>query len=134
MNCVFPIHPRTKERLDNFGMLNKLKFNPRCHLIDPLGYIDFMNLQKDATVILTDSDGIQGESTFFNVPCLTIRDNTERPVTISHGTNKLIGTEDSNIPNEIARVMSKPIEKKPKPALWDGKASNRIAEIINNYF
>ena len=132
LDCVFPIHPRTRTKLDNFGFLNRLQLNPRFHILDPIGYIDFMRLQKDASVILTDSGGLQEESTFFGVPCLTVRDNTERPVTITHGTNKLIGTEYANIPNEVEQAVSGPIVRSTKPELWDGKAAKRIAEILRD--
>jgi UDP-N-acetylglucosamine 2-epimerase (non-hydrolysing) len=132
LDCVFPIHPRTRTKLDNFGFLNRLQLNPRFHILDPIGYIDFMRLQKDASVILTDSGGLQEESTFFGVPCLTVRDNTERPVTITHGTNKLIGTEYAKIPNEVQQAISIPEERSTRPELWDGKAAKRIAEILRD--
>ena len=132
-DCIFPIHPRTSGKLKKYGLFNRLKNNPQFHLLDPIGYIDFMRLQKDASVILTDSGGIQEESTFFGVPCLTVRKNTERPITITHGTNKLIGENYSIIPNEIDQAISVNVEKKQKPKLWDGKASERIADIIKKY-
>ena len=91
-----------------------------------------MRLQKDASVILTDSGGLQEESTFFGVPCLTVRDNTERPVTITHGTNKLVGTEYTNIPNEVEQAVSGPVVRSTRPELWDGKAAKRIAEILRD--
>ena len=132
LDCVFPIHPRTKNKLDDCGFLNRLQLNPRFHILDPIGYIDFMRLQKDASVILTDSGGLQEESTFFGVPCLTVRNNTERPVTITHGTNKLIGTKYANIPNEVEQVISMPVERTTRPEFWDGKAAKRIAEILRD--
>ena len=134
LDCVFPIHPRTHNRLNKNGLLNRLKNNPRFHILGPIGYIDFMRLQKDASIILTDSGGIQEESTYFGVPCLTVRKNTERPVTITHGTNKLIGEKYLNIPKEIEQAISRDVTNKPSPKLWDGKASDRISEIINHYF
>ena len=134
LDCVFPVHPRTRRKLDNLGLLNQLQLNPRFHILEPIGYIDFMRLQNDASVILTDSGGVQEESTFFGVPCLTIRDNTERPVTITHGTNKLIGTKYNNIPNEVEQAVSLPVKSKTSPKLWDGKAAYRIATIIKNIF
>ena len=126
------MHPRTKTKLDDFGFLNRLQLNPRFHILDPIGYIDFMRLQKDASVILTDSGGLQEESTFFSVPCLTVRNNTERPVTITHGTNKLIGTKYTNIPNEVEQAVSVPMERNTIPELWDGKAAKRIAAVIKS--
>ena len=132
LDCVFPIHPRTRTKLENLGFLNRLQLNPRFHILEPIGYIDFMRLQKDASVILTDSGGLQEESTFFGVPCLTVRNNTERPVTITHGTNKLIGTEYTNIPYEVEQAISVVSERSTIPELWDGKAAERIAAVINN--
>ena len=134
LDCVFPIHPRTRKKLDDFGFLNRLQLNPRFHILDPIGYIDFMRLQKDASVILTDSGGLQEESTFFGVPCLTVRDNTERPVTITHGTNKLIGTDYSNIPNEIEKALTSQKGSSMCPDLWDGKSAERIRKVLVNLF
>ena len=102
--------------------------------MDPIGYIDFMHLQQHATIILTDSGGIQEESTFFGVPCLTVRDNTERPITTTLGTNKLIGIDYRRIPQEVDLVLAANSVKHTVPELWDGKAANRISAIINDYF
>jgi len=131
-DCIFPVHPRTKSKLSNFGLLDRLRLNPRFHILDPIGYIDFMRLQNDASVIITDSGGLQEESTFLGVPCLTVRDNTERPITVTHGTNKLIGTEYINIPDEVKQT--KPVKMKQIPDLWDGKAGARVAKIISKYY
>ncbi len=132
LELVFPIHPRTRNRLADFGLLDQLEKNTRCHLLDPLGYIDFMRLQRDAAVVITDSGGIQEESTCFGVPCLTVRDNTERPVTISDGTNKLIGTNYNQIPVEVNSVLDQPINHNKIPELWDGQSGKRIADILVN--
>jgi len=131
--CVFPIHPRTKNKLEHFGLLDQLNDNPNFFLTEPLGYIDFMALQKRAAVILTDSGGVQEESTSFGVPCLTIRDNTERPITCTQGTNKLIGTDYSVIPDEVKSTLNTPIQVEQKPDLWDGKAAERLADVIDDY-
>ncbi len=132
--CVFPIHPRTKNKLEHFGLLDQLNDNPNFFPTEPLGYIDFMALQKKAAVILTDSGGVQEESTSFGVPCLTIRDNTERPITCTQGTNKLIGTDYSVIPDEVIMVLDAHKGILQKPDLWDGKAARRLAEVIKDYF
>jgi len=132
LDCVFPIHPRTRNKLKDFGLLNRLESNPSFHLLDPIGYIDFMRLQKDATIILTDSGGVQEESTFFGVPCLTVRENTERPVTIEFGTNTLIGTHYTNIPEAIKKALRHSGEKSLCPDRWDGNASDRITTIIGS--
>jgi len=124
---VFPIHPRTKKNLITYKLFNKYNSINNLLMIEPCGYIDFMCLQKHAKVIITDSGGIQEESSFFNTPCLTVRDNTERPVTISHGTNKLIGADYKNITKEVGNID---YDKKSNLELWDGKSSDRIIKIL----
>jgi UDP-N-acetylglucosamine 2-epimerase (non-hydrolysing) len=124
---VFPIHPRTRKLISE----NNLDINHKgLLLIEPVGYIEFLALQKNATVVITDSGGIQEETTFLGVPCLTIRENTERPVTVSIGTNKLIGRDMSLLKSEIGDILNGGAKKGGVPPLWDGKASERIAEII----
>ena len=124
-NVVFPLHPRTAKNISNFNLdsiyKSKIKF------IDPVGYIDFMKLQMHAMTVITDSGGVQEESSYFNTPCLTVRNNTERPVTITHGTNKLIGTAYDNMLNELALID---VTKKSEIQYWDGESSNRISAII----
>jgi len=131
---IFPVHPRTRNKLENVGLLDTLQNNDKIFLIDPIGYIDFMHLQQHATIVLTDSGGIQEESTFFGVPCLTVRDNTERPITTTLGTNKLIGVDYRRIPQEVDLVLAANSIEHTVPELWDGKAANRISAIINDYF
>jgi UDP-N-acetylglucosamine 2-epimerase (non-hydrolysing) len=99
-------------------------------LIDPLGYLDFLALQKNATVVITDSGGIQEETTFLGVPCLTVRRNTERPVTEEMGTNIVVGQDMERLKNEVYNVLNGKAKKGTVPPLWDGKASERIAEVI----
>jgi len=127
IKCIFPIHPRTKNALVKNDLYNTYK--SRILMTEPLGYIDFMSLQKYAKFIITDSGGVQEESSYFNVPCLTVRDNTERPVTCTDGTNKLIGTDYKNIPNEVNNID---YNKNSSINLWDGKASNRITKIFED--
>ena len=131
---IFPVHPRTRNKLENVGLLDSLQNNDKIFLIDPIGYIDFMHLQQHATIVLTDSGGIQEESTFFGVPCLTVRDNTERPITTTLGTNKLIGIDYRRIPQEVDLVLAANSVEHTVPDLWDGKAANRISAIIDDYF
>lgn len=125
---VFPIHPRTRKNLSNFGLMQQLDSN--VILTDPIGYLDFINLIKNAELILTDSGGIQEESTFLGVQCVTLRTSTERPVTVDVGTNQLIG-DDFEIAEKVAYEV---IEGKTKsggiPELWDGKAAERITDIL----
>jgi len=125
IECVLPIHPRTKNAIikNDFNHY----FESKLRIVEPLGYLDFMCLQKNAKFIITDSGGVQEESSYFNVPCLTIRDNTERPITCTDGTNKMIGTSYANI---IDEVMMIDFNKKNKIKLWDGKSSDRIVRVL----
>ena len=125
--CVFPMHPRTKSNLNKFKLFEKYDNIKSLVLIDALGYIDFMSLQRNSKFIITDSGGVQEESSFFNVPCLTLRDNTERPVTLSNGTNKLIGC---NYDNLLKHVESINYDKICKIDKWDGKSSSRIIQVL----
>ena len=123
---VFPIHPRTAKAVeDNLGGMK-----PDLHLTDPLGYLDFLRLLMDAQMVLTDSGGIQEETTALGVPCLTLRDSTERPVTVTEGTNEIVGTEPSAIEEAITRLRSESPREGRRPALWDGAAAQRIVDIL----
>ena len=127
--CFFPMHPRTFNQIKNHDVLKKTKNIPNIVLSGPLGYFDFMKVQKNAKLIVTDSGGIQEESTYFGVQCLTVRENTERPITINEGTNKLIGNEISNIEEEVNIAMNNPKSNSPIK-YWDGEAGKRIARKI----
>lgn len=122
---VFPTHPRTRKRIDDFG------FNAgQLRLLDPCPYVDFLGLQSRATVVITDSGGIQEETTYLGVPCLTVRENTERPITVSMGTNVLVGRDPEKLRTELARVLSGKAKKGTIPPLWDGHAGERIADAL----
>ncbi|GAX62955.1 UDP-N-acetylglucosamine 2-epimerase [Candidatus Scalindua japonica] len=123
---VFPIHPRAKSSIDklNGGVNNNITF---C---EPLRYLDFLKVMSDARFILTDSGGIQEETTVLGIPCLTIRENTERPVTISQGTNKLVGTGKERIVQEAENILYGNTQNSMIPELWDGKAAERIVKIL----
>ena len=124
---VFPVHPRTRSK-----WAVRLEKSPGgLHLIDPLGYLDFLALQKHAKLIITDSGGIQEESTYLGVPCFTLRNSTERPITVSVGTNVLIGNDWELLRTKCAEVLSGLPPKRDVPPLWDGKASERIAQILS---
>jgi UDP-N-acetylglucosamine 2-epimerase (non-hydrolysing) len=125
---VFPVHPRTRQRLVDFGLLETLTAGVR--LVEPVGYLDSIGLAEAAACVLTDSGGLQEETTFLRVPCLTLRPNTERPVTISQGSNRLttLARLREDLDAAIARRASG--EALPCPALWDGKASERIADAL----
>ena len=128
LEVVFPVHPRTRQRIEKFGInIEKL------HLLEPLPYIEFLSLQRRALVVITDSGGIQEETTYFGVPCLTLRSNTERPVTVSMGTNVLVGHDPRLLVSELARILEGNAKKGSIPPLWDGRASERIAQALQGY-
>jgi UDP-N-acetylglucosamine 2-epimerase (non-hydrolysing) len=124
-HIVLPLHPRGRARLQEAGLFD----HPALQIVDPLGYLEFMGLVRGAAAVVTDSGGVQEETTILGVPCLTLRPNTERPVTITHGTNQLVTRE--NLPDAAAAVLAAGrAETWEVPPLWDGKAGERIAEII----
>jgi len=125
---VFPVHPRTRAKITEFGF--HIAENGRLRLLDPLGYLDFLALEKNATVVITDSGGIQEETTFLGIPCLTVRKNTERPITAEMGTNILVGQDMARLKSEVNNILDGKAKKGKVPPLWDGKTSERIAEII----
>jgi UDP-N-acetylglucosamine 2-epimerase (non-hydrolysing) len=124
---IFPAHPRTMNQMKNLGRHIPDTFK----LIDPLGYLDFLQLMANAKLVMTDSGGIQEETTVLGIPCLTLRENTERPVTIIEGTNRLVSTEKKKIVGEALRVVKGGIGKRGTPKFWDGKAATRIVRIIS---
>ncbi|MDY0091965.1 MAG: UDP-N-acetylglucosamine 2-epimerase (non-hydrolyzing) [Candidatus Vecturithrix sp.] len=127
---VFPIHPRTKKRIEEFGLTDHMKSLSNIHLIDPLGYLDFLKLMTEAKLILTDSGGIQEETTILGIPCLTLRDNTERPITVEQGTNVIVGTDTQRIVTESTHILQGKKNSFCMPELWDGKAAERIVNIL----
>ncbi len=126
---IFPVHPRTRQRLSKLDAPGIERLN----LIEPIGYLDFLALQHHASVVITDSGGIQEETTFLGVPCLTVRENTERPITVSLGTNTLVGRDMQRLRSEADRVLDGYVRPHELPPLWDGKASERIADIVVDY-
>lgn len=127
---IFPIHPRTRSNLERFGMHQEVSEDSRIIFIQPLGYLEFLGLLKSATLVLTDSGGIQEETTFLKIPCITLRDNTERPVTVSLGTNYLAGADPDKIVETAFTVLDGKGKKGKIPPLWDGKAGQRIVQIL----
>ena len=127
---VFPVHPRTKNSLQRSGLYEPLENNTNITLAAPLGYLDFLKLIKDATVVITDSGGIQEETTVLKVPCVTLRENTERPVTVDLGTNYLIGTEPVRILETVSNIIQGNGKQGEIPPLWDGHAGERIVQIL----
>ena len=128
-SIVFPIHPRTQKVLND----NKLNFKNinNLYLVDPLGYLEFLGLMKNAKAVITDSGGIQEETTWLGIPCITVRKNTERPITITMGTNKLIGLDYKKIPQAVENITEN--IKYKIPPLWDGEAAKRMVNVINDY-
>ena len=124
---VFPIHPRTRRRIDEHGLTDRLQ---GIQLIEPLGYLEFLALTSRAGCVLTDSGGIQEETTVLDVPCFTLRDNTERPVTITEGTNTLVGADGRGLGAAIADFFATGGKRGRVPELWDGKAGHRIAGVL----
>lgn len=123
---VFPVHPRTRQKMADFG----IDLGTNVTLLDPQGYMEFLNLWKDSVLVLTDSGGLQEETTALGIPCLTLRQNTERPVTVSEGTNQLMGTDTGKIISTAREVIAGITKQGIRPKFWDGKASERIVETI----
>jgi UDP-N-acetylglucosamine 2-epimerase (non-hydrolysing) len=130
---VFPVHPRTRESFDRFGLLSALAACPGVHLVEPLGYFDFIGLVERCRVVVTDSGGIQEETTYLKVPCLTMRENSERPSTISIGTNLLIGSDLERLRAELENISSGRFKRGAVPPLWDGEAAERIVADIEAF-
>ena len=123
MPVVFPVHPRTRKMMDG-------NEPPGLHLVDPVGYLDFLSLEADAGAVLTDSGGIQEETTYLRIPCFTLRDNTERPVTVRAGTNTLLGLDPARIREIPGLLDDAPAEGRSPPEKWDGHAAERIADVV----
>lgn len=129
---VFPIHPRTVNNLENYGLMARLRELPGLVLCDPLGYFAFQRLIATSAFVITDSGGIQEETTYRGVPCLTLRPNTERPVTVTEGTNELITFDHEELRGTIARIRYGSFKKGRVPQFWDGRATERVFEVLNN--
>ncbi len=128
---LFPVHPRTRERINVSGFSLRAS---RLELIEPVGYLDFLALQKAAQMVITDSGGIQEETTYLGVPCLTLRSTTERPVTVTMGTNILVGEDLGDLRREVDVILSGAVKQGRRPPLWDGHASERISKVLVSTF
>ena len=138
---VFPVHPRVKQRLarEGCGGIAATERPDRLHskgiaYVDPLGYLDFVALMSRARLVLTDSGGIQEETTMLGVPCLTLRETTERPVTVTHGTNRVIGSDPGQILGEALQTLAHPPRRDVAPPFWDGQAAERIVEVLDAHY
>jgi UDP-N-acetylglucosamine 2-epimerase (non-hydrolysing) len=130
---IFPVHPRTRKKLEEFGLAERIGKIAALELIDPIGYLSFLALQANAAVVLTDSGGIQEETTALGVPCITLRENTERPVTITEGTNEMTGLDTVKILGLAESAFDGKWKKASVPHLWDGKAGERIAVVLEKF-
>jgi UDP-N-acetylglucosamine 2-epimerase (non-hydrolysing) len=129
---IFPVHPRTRQKLEQFGLASRIAAQPALKLVDPIGYLDFLKLMAHARVVLTDSGGIQEETTILGVPCLTLRENTERPVTAEIGTNRIVGQQPDRILAAYREVMANGGAAGRTPPLWDGRAAERIVAVLRD--
>lgn len=127
---VFPVHPRTQERMKRFGLADRLRECPGLQQLPPLGYLQFLALTSQARVIVTDSGGLQEEATVLGIPCLTMRPNTERAITVKEGTSTLVGSDPAQLRRCLGEVLRGAYKEGRSPALWDGQAALRIAEIL----
>ena len=129
---VFPAHPRTRRKIGEFGLTARVENNQNLRVIEPLGYLDFLSLYSSARLVLTDSGGLQEETTALKIPCLTLRENTERPITVEMGTNCVVGTNAAFIIERAAQILSRPLDREGAkvPPLWDGHAAARICDAL----
>jgi UDP-N-acetylglucosamine 2-epimerase (non-hydrolysing) len=126
---VYPVHPRSRRMLESAGLSRRAAALAGLILADPMGYLDFVALEASAKFVMTDSGGVQEETTVLGVPCLTLRPNTERPVTVTEGTNRVVGTDPAAIV-EAARAAAAGVRARRLPELWDGRAAERIADLL----
>jgi len=130
MPTVLPLHPRTRSRLKDFGLLERFERQPNFRVTEPQGYLDFLCLMDQARLVLTDSGGIQEETTALGVPCMTFREQTERPITVAEGSNVVVGLAPSAVAHELSKVLARPERVTARPALWDGRAAERIIAVL----
>ena len=134
IKIIFPMHPRTRKNIYELGLSSILNTSSDILFTEPLGYLDFLKLEMNAKFILTDSGGIQEESTYFGVPCLTLRENTERPITVTEGTNHLVDLNVESIVNSAREIIEGNVKKGKIPKYWDGKTANRIVKVLDEWF
>ena len=130
VTLVFPVHPRTLNRMNEYNLFEKIEKNPEIHLAQPLGYLDFLSLTSQSAFVLTDSGGLQEETTALGIQCFTVRENTERPITITEGTNTLIGRDFSIVHERLTQILNGDNSSSKIPELWDGKTSTRVVQTV----
>ena len=124
---IFPMHPRTQQQIKGLD----ISLSSQLKIVDPVGYVQFLAMQRNAAFVITDSGGVQEETTYLGVPCLTLRENTERPVTVDQGTNTLVGNDLALLESEVEKILEGKPKKGTVPALWDGKTGDRIASLLS---
>lgn len=134
IKIIFPIHPRTRKMIKELGFTSRIEEMKNLTLLDPIGYLDFIRLTEKSKFVLTDSGGIQEETTYLGIPCLTLRENTERPITIEVGTNQLIGMDTSKIIDAGLKILAGSAKKGKIPEFWDGHTAERIVRIVEEKF
>ena len=127
---VFPIHPRTRKQLQQLGLYERLATIPGIRLVDPMGYLDFLALVSQSRLVLTDSGGLQEETTVLRIPCLTLRENTERPITVTIGSNVVVGSDTEAIIGAAREALAEPPRRGRVPPLWDGRTAERVADVL----
>jgi UDP-N-acetylglucosamine 2-epimerase (non-hydrolysing) len=130
VRLVFPVHPRTSNKIVEFQLMSEFEDIDNLTMIEPVGYLDFIALVSESKIVITDSGGIQEETTALGIPCITMRENTERPITVSQGTNRIVGTDPSSIISEVESSLNKSSEKQTIPEYWDGKTAKRIVDVF----
>jgi len=130
---IFPIHPRTEKQIGKFGLQDRVEAMKELRIIPPLGYLDFLALESQAKLVLTDSGGIQEETTVLEIPCLTLRENTERPVTVTQGTNQIVGHDRARIVTAASSILAGDVPQGRIPELWDGQAAERIMTVLREH-
>jgi UDP-N-acetylglucosamine 2-epimerase (non-hydrolysing) len=130
---LFPLHPRTRQRIVETGLFERARDLANLKLLEPLGYMEFLGLMAQAKLVMTDSGGIQEETTILEIPCLTLRENTERPVTITEGTNELVGSQAERIIEGVLRILDGKKGNSQHPELWDGHAAERIVKVLRGH-
>ena len=133
IEIVFPMHPRTRKSMERMGLSNRLLGIPNIRIVEPLGYLEFISIVSNSRVVLTDSGGLQEETTFLKIPCITLRKTTERPITVTDGTNKIVGNKSDHIIEAFNESIKENYSHKDDLPLWDGSTAVRIADIIQRY-